>query len=205
MVHAGYVFVAGIHPSRTWMSGSFESVRWKACVHRLDLGSYSHPKEFGGMESEPILTPREKSPLPGKKILRGGSNPRRCIKQESEANTLPTSYSGPLRRFVSVYFEVSPVFASLLTGKTGLQRSSSASRNLHLLFWQSRFSYSPMSPTKYQRRTRDTCPTTSPGPLPLSTVHWFEVSRQDSNHGHNPYTYTPTGSRLRRSSLRPLA
>ena len=28
------------------MSGSFESVRWNACVHRLDLGLYSHPKEF---------------------------------------------------------------------------------------------------------------------------------------------------------------
>ena len=30
------------------MSGSFESVRWNASVHRLDLGLYSHPKEFGG-------------------------------------------------------------------------------------------------------------------------------------------------------------
>ena len=44
MVHAGCVFVAGIHPSRTWMSGSFES----ACVNRLDIGLYSHPKEFLG-------------------------------------------------------------------------------------------------------------------------------------------------------------
>ena len=49
------------------MSGSFESVRWNACAH-------SHPKEFfffffGGGEgdgSEPMLTPREKSPLPEK-------------------------------------------------------------------------------------------------------------------------------------------
>ena len=30
------------------MSTSFESVRWNACVHRLDLGLYSHRKEFGG-------------------------------------------------------------------------------------------------------------------------------------------------------------
>ena len=47
------------------MSGSFEPVRWNACVHRLDLGLYSHPKEFfGGMESEPMLTPVEgKYPL----------------------------------------------------------------------------------------------------------------------------------------------
>ena len=48
MVRTGCVFVAGIHPSRTWMSGSFESVRWNACVHRLDLGFYPHPKEFLG-------------------------------------------------------------------------------------------------------------------------------------------------------------
>ena len=46
------------------MSGSFESMRLNDCVHRLDLGLYSHPKEFEGMESEPMLTPREKSPLP---------------------------------------------------------------------------------------------------------------------------------------------
>ena len=59
----GLFFVAGIHPSRTWTSGSFESVRWNACMHRLDLRLYSHPKEFWGMESEPMLTPREKSPL----------------------------------------------------------------------------------------------------------------------------------------------
>ena len=32
MVHAGCVFVAGIHPSRTGMSGSFESKQWNACV-----------------------------------------------------------------------------------------------------------------------------------------------------------------------------
>ena len=30
------------------MSGSLESVRWNAFVHRLDLDLYSHPKEFSG-------------------------------------------------------------------------------------------------------------------------------------------------------------
>ena len=50
------------------MSGSFESVRWNACVHRLDLGLYSHPKEFWGMESEPMLTPWAKIPSTGKKF-----------------------------------------------------------------------------------------------------------------------------------------
>ena len=28
--------------------GLLESVRWNACVHRLDLGLYPHPKEFWG-------------------------------------------------------------------------------------------------------------------------------------------------------------
>ena len=50
------------------MSGSFVSVLWRACKHRLDLGLYCHPKEFRGMETEPMLTPREKSPLPEKNI-----------------------------------------------------------------------------------------------------------------------------------------
>ena len=30
------------------MSGSFESMQWNACMYTLDLGLYSHPKEFGG-------------------------------------------------------------------------------------------------------------------------------------------------------------
>ena len=89
MVRAGCVFVAGIHPSRTWTSGYLESVGWNACVHRLDLGLYSHRKEFlGGMEFEPMLTPREKSPLP-ENFPWGGLNPRRCGQR---AQTLPTSY-----------------------------------------------------------------------------------------------------------------
>ena len=48
------------------------------------------------MEFEPMLTPREKSPLP-ENFLRGGSNPRRCGQR---AQTLPTSYSGPLNHLV---------------------------------------------------------------------------------------------------------
>ena len=45
------------------MSESSESVRWNACVHRLHLGFYSHLEKFLGMESEPMITPREKSHL----------------------------------------------------------------------------------------------------------------------------------------------
>ena len=33
-------------------------------MHRLDLDLYSHPKVFLGMESKPMLAPREKYSLP---------------------------------------------------------------------------------------------------------------------------------------------
>ena len=66
MVYDGCVFVAGIHPSRTWISGSFESVRWNVCVHRIDSVYALIWKSFGGMKSEPVLTPRARSPLPEK-------------------------------------------------------------------------------------------------------------------------------------------
>ena len=69
-------------------------------------------KSFGGMESEPMLTPREKSPLLEKNFLRGGSNPQHYIKQDSELNTLPTSYSGPV---VSQY---SPLFLPPLASRS---------------------------------------------------------------------------------------
>ena len=95
MVHAGCVFVASIHPSRTQMSGSFESVRWNARVHRLDLGLYSHPKGFWGNGVKTHVNSKGKIPSTGKILQRGGSNPRRCYKQDSEPNTLPTSYSCP--------------------------------------------------------------------------------------------------------------
>ena len=38
----------GIHPPRTWTSGSFLAMRWNACVHRQDLSLYSHLKESLG-------------------------------------------------------------------------------------------------------------------------------------------------------------
>ena len=46
---------------------------------------------LGGMEFEPMLTPREKSPLP-EKVPRGLSNPRRCGQR---AQALPTEIFRP--------------------------------------------------------------------------------------------------------------
>ena len=78
------------------MSGSFESVRWNACAHRLDFGLNSHPKEFWGNGVRTHVNFKGKIPSTGKLLSRGVSNPLRCIKQDSEPNTLPVSYSGPI-------------------------------------------------------------------------------------------------------------
>ena len=47
------------------MSGSFESLRWNACVHRLDLGLYSHPKEFLGNGVRNHVNSKAKIPSTG--------------------------------------------------------------------------------------------------------------------------------------------
>ena len=47
------------------MSGSFESVRWNACVHTLDLGLYSHPEEFLGNEVRNHVNSKSKIPSTG--------------------------------------------------------------------------------------------------------------------------------------------
>ena len=74
VVHAGCVFVAGIHPSRTWMSGSLESVQWNACEHRLDLGFL--------LSSESVLGKWSQIPcyLQGKNSLYQKNSPLRSIK-----------------------------------------------------------------------------------------------------------------------------
>ena len=41
----------------------FESMQWNACVHRLDFGLYSHPKEFLGNGVKTYVNSKEKNPL----------------------------------------------------------------------------------------------------------------------------------------------
>ena len=60
MVNVGCVFVAGIHLSRTWMSGSFESMRWNACVHRLLL----FERVLGEWSQNPYQLQRKNPPPP---------------------------------------------------------------------------------------------------------------------------------------------
>ena len=47
------------------MSGSLESVRWNVCVHRLDLGLYSHRKEFLGNGARNHITSKGNIPSTG--------------------------------------------------------------------------------------------------------------------------------------------
>ena len=70
------------------MLGSSESVQRNACVNRLHLGLYYHPKKFGG--NGVYDNSEGKNPSSGQIFPTGGSNPRRCIKQDSEPSTLPT-------------------------------------------------------------------------------------------------------------------
>ena len=107
------VFVAGIHPSRTWTSGSFESVRWNACVHRLDLGLYSHPKEFWGNGVWTHVNSKGKIPSTGK-------CPQRSIEPATlwqRAQALPTELFRPPKDEVKTLHVLWPV-----QDKTGLQK-----------------------------------------------------------------------------------
>ena len=110
MVHTGCVFVAGIHPSRTWMSGSLESVWWNACVHRLDLGLYSHPKEFWENGVRTYVYSKEQISSTGKILLRGGLNPRRSgqrVQHYQRAIPPPSSmYNGLSRCLLEIHFNV---------------------------------------------------------------------------------------------------
>ena len=72
-----------------------KSVQWNACVHKLDLGLYSQPKEFGGIGVRIHVNSKGKIRSTGNIVSRGGSNPQHCIKS-NEASALPMSYSGPL-------------------------------------------------------------------------------------------------------------
>ena len=93
MVPAGCVFVAGIHPSRTW-SGSAESVGWNEYVHRLDLGLYSHPKEFWGNGVRTHVNSKRKFPLP-EKFSPEENRTHDPASSRTARPTQPTSYSGP--------------------------------------------------------------------------------------------------------------
>ena len=74
------------------MSGSFESVRWNACVQTRPRFIFSSEVWGNGVRTH--VNSKGKNPL--YRGLRGGSNPHRCVTQDSEPNTLPTELFRPL-------------------------------------------------------------------------------------------------------------
>ena len=78
---------------RGWWVRIFESVRWNVCVHRLDFGLYSHPKEFRGENGvRTHVNSKGKKPSTGKKF--SSEEDRTHDAASSEPNILPTSCSG---------------------------------------------------------------------------------------------------------------
>ena len=61
------------------MPGSSECLRWNVCVHRLDLGLYSHPKEFWGNGVRTQVNSKGKSLPPPPPSLTGRILPQRRI------------------------------------------------------------------------------------------------------------------------------
>ena len=114
MVHVGDIFAACIHLSRTWMSGSFESVRWNASAQTRPRSIHSSENNFGGMEPDPMLTLKEKSILPGKKSF---SEEDRTHDAASRRTASPThyqpSYSGPTRWTKTSGTESATIFINL--------------------------------------------------------------------------------------------
>ena len=93
----GVFFVATIHPSRTWMSGS-ESVRWNACVHRPDLGLYSCPKDFGVNKARSRVNSKEKVLLSGKSFSGEDWTHDAASPRVANPTHYQLSYSGPWPR-----------------------------------------------------------------------------------------------------------
>ena len=72
------------------MSGSFESVQWNACLHRQDLGLYSHPKEFWGNGVRSHVNSEEKI------LSTGGSEEGQthdAVSRKTASPALPTDLS----------------------------------------------------------------------------------------------------------------
>ena len=62
----------------------------------VDLGLCSHPSAFLRSGVRTHFNSKGKIPPTEKNLFRGGSNPRRRIKQDSELNTLPAELFWPL-------------------------------------------------------------------------------------------------------------
>ena len=75
------------------MSGSFASVQWNACVHRLNLSLYSHPKDFWGNGVRTHVNSKGNIPVTGRSEEDQTCNPASCTTVSPTHN--PLSYSCP--------------------------------------------------------------------------------------------------------------
>ena len=73
-------------------SDSFESLRWNASVHRPGF-ILSSVRVLGGMESEPMLTPRDKIPFSGGS--EEGQTANAASRRTASPKHYPLSYSRP--------------------------------------------------------------------------------------------------------------
>ena len=99
------------------MLGSFESARWNACVHIIDLRLYSHPKEFSGNGVRTHVNSK------GKILSTGSSEVDRTHDAASGRTASPThcrlSYSGPTGSLAATLPGPTGSLAATLPGPTG--------------------------------------------------------------------------------------
>ena len=100
-------------------------MRWNACVHRLDLGLYSHPKEFWGNEVRTHFNSKGKIPSTGKK-----NSPQRRI----EPTTLHPAGQRAQHTTNELFRPLGHVF------KTFTRHNDKLSRQAHTIFWQNVYS-----------------------------------------------------------------
>ena len=94
MVRAGCVFVAGISPSRTWMSGgSFGSLQWKAYAQTRPRFILSSELLGNGVRTH--VNPEGKSPLPMAEGRVGPGTLHHCGQQAQ--HTTDTAIPAPKR------------------------------------------------------------------------------------------------------------
>ena len=128
------------------MSGSFEPVRWNACVQRLDLGVYSHPKKCFGNGVRTHVNPRGKSPLPEK------ISPEEDRTHDAASNRTasPTHYQRAASSRTASPTHYQRAASNRTASPTHYQRAAS-NRTASPTHYQRAASNRTASPTHYQR------------------------------------------------------
>ena len=88
----GVFSVTDIHPSRSWISGSWVHAMECMCAQTRPQFILSSKRVFREWSQNPCWLQAKNSLY---QRLRGGSNPQHCITQDSEPNTLPTELFRP--------------------------------------------------------------------------------------------------------------